>query len=92
MLFLVEATGGIAPSSRRQMHVLTERARGRGAVDRTQYGRTRFSTKSYYKHWEQRLSKAAVLFDAAAIRKQVIIMRQQVLVAAHAAAGGGHAA
>jgi glycerol-3-phosphate dehydrogenase (NAD+) len=88
VLFLVEATGGIAPSSRRQMHMLTDRARGRGAIDRTRYGRTRFSTKSYYKHWEQRLSKAAVLLDAAAIRKQVMILRQKVLLAAHAAAGG----
>ena len=49
--------------------------------------RTRFSTKSYYKHWEQRLSKAAVLFDAAAISKQVIIMGKKVLVAAHSSWG-----
>ena len=42
--------------------------RGKGAVDRTQYGSTRISPKSYFVHHTQRITKAAVMHDAKAIR------------------------
>ena len=90
VVFLVEATGGHSPPARKQMHILTGRARGRGAIDRTTYGRTRFNTKSFYKHHEQQISKAVVIADAAAIRKQIVHLRQKVYQnAAHAAPAGG---
>ena len=95
VVFLVETTGGISPPARKQMHVLTQRARGRGAIDRTIYGRTRFNTKSYYKHHEQQIAKSVVIPDAAAIRKKVTHLRQQAYhsaataAAAHAALAGG---
>ena len=44
---------------------------GTGATDRTTYGGTRISTKSFYVHHSQMLSKAAVMHDAKAIRKQI---------------------
>ena len=56
--------------------VLAERAKGRGATDRTKYGSTRGSPKSYYVHHTQQISKAAVLYDAMAIRKQILSLRQ----------------
>ena len=90
-----EATGGISPPARKQMHALTRRARGRGAIDRTVYGRTRFNTKSFYKHHEQQICKSVVIADAAAIRKKVTHLRQKAYhsaadaAAAHAAPAGG---
>ena len=43
---------------------LSQRTKGRGGIDRTKYGQTRASPKSYYVHHTQQISKAAVLFDA----------------------------
>ena len=51
-------------------------AKGRGATDRTKYGSTRGSPTSYYVHHTQQISKAAVLYDAMAIRKQILSLRQ----------------
>ena len=48
--------------------MLAERAKGRGAIDRTKYGSTCSSPKSFYTHHSQQISKAAVVFDAMAIR------------------------
>ena len=39
------------------------------------YGSSRASTRSYYVHHMQRISKAAVYFDARAIRKRVVAAR-----------------
>ena len=60
-----------------------------GATNRTTYGETRISTKSFYVHHSQMLSKAAVMHDAKAIRKQITCLKQRVCAAAHAADGGG---
>ena len=51
-------------------------ASAKGAIDRTKYGRTRVSPKSFYTHHTQRLVKAAVMEDAKNIRKQVNCHRQ----------------
>ena len=78
---IVEATGGVAPHSRSQVKRYTGRAKGAGAIDRTKYGETRASTKSYYVHHMQRISKAAVYFDARAIRKRIVAAKQKVSAA-----------
>ena len=77
-VMLVENTGGITLRGRKQLYALAERAKGRGATDRTKYGSTRGSPKSYYVHHTQQISKAAVLYDAMAIRKQILSLRQRL--------------
>ena len=47
-----------------------------GAVDRTWYGSTRISPKSYFVHHTQRITKAAVMHDAKAILKQVVVLKE----------------
>ena len=88
---LVEALGGISPPARAHIAKLARRSEGRGATDRTKYGGTRLSTKSFYVHHSQMLSKAAVVFDAKAILKRVTCLKQEVCTAANAAAGGAQA-
>ena len=88
VMLLVEALGGIAPPARAHIAKLARRSEGRGATDRTIYGRTRISTKSFYVHHSQMLAKAAVMFDAKAIRKQITCLKQRVCTAADAADGG----
>ena len=78
ILLLVEATGGIAPAARAHIAKLARRSTGSGATDRTRYGGTRISTKSFYVHHSQMLSKAAVMHDAIAIRKQITCLKQRV--------------
>ena len=65
-----------------------ERATGYGAVDRTKYGLARQSPTSYFLHHAQQIAKAAVVYDAMAIRKQILSLRQRVMLGAHAPAGG----
>ena len=60
------------------------------------YGTTRVSTKSFYTHHTQQMSKAAVMYDAKAIRKQVTYLKQRafgcaVRDASDGAAGGERA-
>ena len=49
---------------------LGRRASAKGAIDRTNYGRSRVSTKSYFTHHTQRISTAVVRYDAQNIREQ----------------------
>ena len=42
-----------------------------GARDKTKYGATRVSTRSFYTHHTQRLSTAAVRLDAKNIRRGI---------------------
>ena len=88
-LMLVEAFGGLGPDTRAAVWALSERAKGRNAVDRTKYGQARASPRSYYVHHTQQIAKAAVLFDAAAIRKAALTTRQRVCFAANAAPAHG---
>ena len=47
-------------------------------MDRTRYyGSTRISTKCFYAHHAQMLSKAAVVYDALAINKNIVTKRQK---------------
>ena len=91
MLLLVEAMGGIAPTSRAHIAKLARRSTGRGATDRTRYGGTRISTKSFYVHHSQMLAKAAVVHNAKAMRKKITCLKQSVCTGAADAAGSGGA-
>ena len=67
------------------------KGKGKGAADRTRYGRTRSSTKLFFVHHTQQMAKAAVTYDARAILKRVSVLKQQRLrtgTAAHAARAG----
>ena len=76
------APGSLGPVSS------AERTKGRRAVDRTRYGSLRASTRSFYAYHLQQISKAAVMYDARAIRKEVITLKQKAFKAAHAAPAG----
>ena len=67
----------VAPATRAHLRRLARRANKKGARDATKYGETRLSTRSFYTHHLQRMSKAAVLFDAINIRAQVGVAKQQ---------------
>ena len=89
---IVEALGGIAPHSLAHIRFLARRSAGRGATDRTAYGETRCSTKSFYTHHVQQISKAAVMYDAMAILKKLTGQKQKMCTnAANAAAGSAQA-
>ena len=53
-----------------------------------EYGLVRNGPKSFFTHHSQQISKAAVVYDAMAIRKQILSLRQRVMLGAHAPAGG----
>ena len=84
--FIVEAYGAVGRRGRAQAGLLAERAKGRGATDRTKYGSTRVSTRSFYVHHMQQIVKAAVMYDAMAIRKQVVALKQRICASAAQAA------
>ena len=71
---------------------LAERARAKGGTDRTKYGSSRASTRSFYVHHMQQVSKAAVMHDARAIRVQIGCLKQRALERAGAAPTRGAAA
>ena len=73
---VVEATGGITPRARAAIYDLASRV---GGIDRTKYGCTRASPRSFFVHHTQQLTKAAVMNDAAAIRKAVTQERQKLM-------------
>jgi hypothetical protein len=77
-LVLVESLGGIYYGTKLHLHTLSKRASGTSAVDRTHYGRAAASPRSFMQNHSQRLSRAAVMGDAAAICKKVIALKQQV--------------
>ena len=85
MRAIVEATGGITPSFRAHLHRLERRSTGKHATDRTRYGSARTSTKSFYAHHVQRISTAAVKWDAKAIRHQIVCKKQKAMGAKGAA-------
>ena len=85
---IVESTGGITPATLAVVRHLTRRSAGKSATDRTVYGTTRVSTKSFYTHHTQQMSKAAVMYDARAIRHQVTCKKQKALRVAQAGVAG----
>ena len=76
MLWLVESSGGIDRGTLRYLNHLAKRITGAAGSDRTVYGSTRVSTKSFYSHHTQQMSKAAVMYDAKAIRMQITYLKQ----------------
>jgi hypothetical protein len=92
--FIVENYGGIAPRGLRQCKLLARRAKGPNAVDRTRYGDTRVSTRSFFVHHTSAISKTAVHQDAQNIWAQIVCQKQRaqgVRTAAYAAAGAARA-
>ena len=73
-------------------HDVAQGTAGNGATDRTRYGLTRNSPTSFYTHHGQQLSKAAVVYDAMAIRKQILSLRQRVMTGAHVPPASGASA
>ena len=63
-----------------------------GGTDRTKYGSSRASTRSFYVHHMQQVSKAAVMYDARATRVQIGCLKQRALERAGAAPTRGAAA
>ena len=77
-----------SPQSRAYVRRLAARAKGARAHDRTSYGRSRTSTKSFYLHHVQQLAAAAQVGDARAIRRKISHMKMRLMKAAKA---GGRA-
>ena len=67
-------------------------ARAPSGTDRTKYGSSRASTRSFYVHHMQQVSKAAVMHDARATRVQIGCLKQRALQRAGAAPTRGAAA
>ena len=76
--FIVESYGGIAPHSLAALYKLARRAKTRGSRDRTIYGTTRISTRSYLTHHMQRIVKNVVMYDVLNIIEQVSCLKQKV--------------
>ena len=83
----VEASGGITPQARASIIHLHKRAKGR---DSTKYGTSKISTRNFCVHHSQRISLAATLGDAKAIRKSIRGHKQQMLKGDHATAPHVH--
>ena len=66
---IVEIFGGISPQAAAHIGHLAMRAKG--GRDSTRYGYSRTSARSYFVHHVQRISLAAVLQDARAIRRSI---------------------
>ena len=92
VVWLVETTGGVCPHACAHGRRLAERARAKGGTDRTKYGSSRASTRSFYVHHMQQVSKAAVMHDARATRVQIGCLKQRALQRAGAAPTRGGAA
>ena len=94
-MMLVEATGGLTGPTRRVVRHYAKRSTGQATGDRTRYGPHRGSTRSFYTHHVQQMSKAAVIFDAKAIGKQIRKLKMRVCgatVVAPAPTATGHGA
>ena len=63
-LFVTESTGALSRRARNLLGTLAHAARARGAHDRTSYGRSRASTKSFFRHHLAAISAAIVYQDA----------------------------
>eukprot|EP00966_Prymnesium_polylepis_P221921 5134247-Prymnesium_polylepis.1 len=68
----MENTGSISPLPCSVTRRLGRRASAKNAIDRTKYGRSRVSTKSFDTHHTQRISAAVVRSDAQNISEQSV--------------------
>ena len=82
---IVETTGAIHHMAIHRLHVLKRRARGAPKNDRTRYGRSSLSTRSFVSHHSQQIS-AAVLGDASRSSTIHKLKRRAYLCAASAPA------
>ena len=89
VLWLLERFGGMAPQTRRALGALARRSEGKNATDRTKYGQTRASPRKFYTHHMQQLSRAAVMYDARALAKQITCMKQELRSSAAQVAPAG---
>jgi hypothetical protein len=80
---LVEFLGGIHYSSKLQLHTIAKQVVRVSAVDRTRYGRASASPRSFMQHHCQRLSSAAVMWDATAICKKIGALKQHACLISH---------
>ena len=80
---IIEVFGGITSHALAHIGHLARRAKGKQSRDATKYGRSRTSTKSFFVHHTQRMSLAAQLHDAIAIRRE-IGCRKQLLMSRNA--------
>ena len=91
---IVETTGAIHHMAIHRLHVLKRRARGAPKNDRTCYGRSSLSTRSFVAHHSQQISKAAVLGDANEVLKAIHKLKRRAYLCAASApavAGGARA-
>ena len=94
-LFASISTGGLTGPTRSVVRHYAKRATGQATGDRTRYGPHRGSTRSFYTHHVQQMSKAAVIYDAMAICKQIKKLKMRVCgaaVVAPAPFAAGHGA
>ena len=73
--FIMEILGGIAPASARHLRRLAEEAEKPGRRDGTVY--SSWTARSFYIHFAQRLSCAAVMEDAKIINRGARFLRQR---------------
>jgi hypothetical protein len=69
--------GGGVNSTKVQLYKLSKRAAAASAIDCTLYGRAAASPRSFIQHHSQRISCAAVMWDAEAICKRVVTHKQE---------------
>ena len=77
--FIVETTGGVSPHARAQVSAYARRAASKGKRDSTKYGQSRTSTKEFYHHHMQQISKSAVVGDAQAARLKINDGKQECM-------------
>ena len=82
IVYLVEASGGIAPHPLARLRRNARFAKTKGARDSTKYGLARVSPRSDYTHHTQRISAAAVRADDKNARVQIACLKQSVCAAA----------
>ena len=82
IVWLVEASGGIAPQPLARLHRNSRLAASRGARDRTKYGLSRASPRSYLTHHIQRIAFAAVRANAKHARWMISCFKTSVCAAA----------
>ena len=82
IVWLVEASGGIAPQPLARLHRNSRLATSRGARDGTKYGLSRLSPRSYLAHHIQRIAFAAVRANAKHARWMISCYKMRVCTAA----------
>ena len=82
IVWLVETTGGIAPEPLSRLRRNARLAKTKGARDRTNYGISRVSPRSYLIHHTQRISVAAVRANAKNMRDQIACLKQSACTTA----------